>query len=74
MFFVTATLAVLWNWVVARSSKGVATQNAFQGEPGSFKWTVFYNCLFCVLRAGGGVAAGCRCERRDALLVEFYEY
>ena len=74
MFFVTTTYAVLWNRVVARSSKGVATQNAFQGEPGSFKWTVFYNGLFGVLRAGGGVAAGRRCERRDALLVEFYEY
>lgn len=47
--------------------------DAFYGEPQAFDGTVFYQCLFSILRACGGEAARGRGEGADASLIEYDE-
>ena len=46
--------------------------DAFYGEPQAFDGTVFYQCLFSILRACGGEAARWWSEGTDTRLVERY--
>lgn len=62
----------LWNGVVTGTAERIATQYSFQCQPRTFNWPIFLDGLYGVLRAGGCVSACCRCERRDATLVETY--
>ena len=51
----------------------VAAGYAFYGEPATFKWAVFFNSLYPVLRAGGRVTARCPGYRRYKVLVKLYQ-
>ena len=48
----------------------MATHNASDGQVRSFYRPVFFQGFNSVLAAGGSEAAGWRCERGNALLIE----
>ena len=56
--------------VVARTSPGVATQDAADGQVQSFEGAVLADGFDGILRAGGGEAARGAQHGRDAALVE----
>lgn len=59
------------NGVVTASSPGVASEQSFYGKVQAFEGPVFPDRFHGILRAGRGIAASGRFERRYAILVEF---
>jgi len=56
--------------VVAGAAKGVAAEDAFEGEPAAPERAVFLDGFHGVLGAGGGEAADGGCEWGDAVAIE----
>ena len=59
--------------VVSRTAEGVAAEDALQSQPAATEGAVLLDGLLRILRAGGGIAACWRRQRRDAGAVEGYQ-
>jgi len=63
----------LWYRVVSRAAPGVARRHTFYCEPSAFYRAVFAYCLDAVVGARRGVAAVTADERRECVLIDFYQ-
>ena len=69
--YVHSVVCFLRYWVVTAASPRIASQNAFNGKPRAFQWSVLSDCLYCIFAACGREPAAWRKEWRNAVPIEF---